>query len=323
VTGLPTAEGLPLLDLRDLEMLRIATRDLQGKANARQTARQLSGLAESIVKEAAKDQAGIAVLGLGRLGANEMAYGSDLDLLLLGRGDKKGRTILERLAPVYKVDLRLRPDGGKGTLVASMPGFLKYLRDRAKTWERQALVRARFVGGDEDLGKRAMEGIALELWGKSPKAGIAAEVAEMRTRVEGSGDPACLKTGRGGVQDAEFLAQALVLVHGHAHPEVRRANTVDALSALRDAGALAPAEHEGIVTAYLFLRTVEMRLRLTSETAGSVFPSDPAALAGLARRLGYVDTSYAPAGRSLAEETAYYRERLRTWYLGVMSRATD
>ena len=362
--GLPPFEDLPLRamdeaedpggalrDLRDLETLRIATRDLQGGANARQTARRLAGLAGAVVRLAVEAAAArlrarrggdppgrLAVLALGRLGAHEMAYGSDLDLVFLHDGEGAGpdgtdsaehfagvaREVLALLSgdgdPVYRVDLRLRPEGAKGTLVASVAGFLRYQAERARTWERQGLVRARPVGGDPALGREAMEGIARVLWGAPPAPGIAAEVREMRARVEGAAEPGCLKAGRGGVQDADFLAQALVLRHGRAHPAVRRPNTVDALTALRDAGVLAPAEHEGIVTAFLFLRTVELRLRLTTGAAGSVFPADPAALDALARRLGYVDTSYAPAGRSLAEEVSYYRDRLRTWFERVMRR---
>jgi glutamate-ammonia-ligase adenylyltransferase len=382
---LPPVEDLPLSaiesspdpaaalrDLRDLAVLRVATRELQGGANARQTAQGLSDAAEAIVRlaagAAAAREAGrgegpppgrFAVLALGRLGAREMAYGSDVDLLFLhdgspgdcrglpgncraalgqpdpgtlgqpdpGASERFARLARELLAilsgggdPVVRVDLGLRPEGGKGTLTASLPGFLRYLRERGRTWERQALVRARAVGGDAGFGREALDGIARVLFGEPPVPGIAAEVREMRARVEAAADPGCLKGGRGGLRDAEFLAQALVLVHGHAHPAVRAPNTVDALSALRDAGALAAEEHEGIVTAYLFLRTVELRLRLSSGAPGSVLPKEPAGLDALARRLGYVDTAYASAGTSLGEEVAYYRERLRTWYGKVMGR---
>ncbi|MCI0589962.1 MAG: hypothetical protein L0323_24380, partial [Planctomycetes bacterium] len=149
---------------------------------------------------------------------------------------------------------------------------------------------------------------------------VVAEVRAMRERLEKAAETSCLKAGRGGVQDAEFLVQALVLRHGPGNPVVRGPNSVDALTALRDARVLAPAEHEGIVTAYLFLRTVELRLRLSGEGVGSRFPEDPEARGALARRLGYVDTSCAPASRSLAEEVAWYRDRLRTLYERVMGR---
>jgi glutamate-ammonia-ligase adenylyltransferase len=153
-----------------------------------------------------------------------------------------------------------------------------------------------------------MEGIADLLFGSPPAAGILAEVAAMRASVEAAAPPGCLKSGRGGMQDAEFAAQGLVLAHGHALPGVRRSNTVDALSSLREAGVLSAADQEDLVTALLFLRSVELRLRLVSGEGGSVLPADAGPLA---RRLGYVDTSFAPAGRSLAEEVGFYRERMR------------
>jgi glutamate-ammonia-ligase adenylyltransferase len=334
-----------LADLRDLEVLRAATRDVQGRAHARATARRLTVIAEAVVRRALEAARGrlasrtggpapgrFAVLGLGRLGARETAYRSDLDLVFLFDGEgaaPDGTGCAEwhqRLATettallagagakpgVYEVDLRLRPDGRKGAAASSLAGFARYLHERARTWERQALVRARPVAGDAALGREAMERVEEALFGAPAPPGTVEEVRAMRARLEEAADPTDLKAGRGGVQDAEFLVQALVLRHGPGNPAVRGPNTVDALKALRDAGVLPAAEHEGIVTAYLFLRTVELRLRLSGEGVGSRFPEDPEARSALARRLGYVDTSYAPAGRSLAEEVSYYRDRLRT-----------
>ncbi len=365
--GLPPFEDLPLgaieqsedpsaalHDLRDLELLRIGVRDLQGKDNARQTARALTAAAESAVRLAdgaaaarldrmhgSPPGARFAVLALGRLGAGEMAYGSDLDLLFLSEGDapapdgtdattwfaRRARDLVAILGgagdrgPVYRLDLRLRPEGARGPLVASLGGFLRYLRERAETWERQALVRARAVAGDGELCARAMAGIADVLWGAPPPEGLLAEVRAMRARTEAAATPGSLKTSRGGLQEVEFLVQALTLQHGHAHPDVRQANTVAALGALRRDGLLSAAAHEGLTTCYLFLRAVEMRLRLASDATGSVFPADPAARDDLARRLGYVATAFASPGVSLAEEVDYYRGRIRTWWDRIMGGA--
>jgi glutamate-ammonia-ligase adenylyltransferase len=339
------------MDLRDLELLRIGVRDLQRRSNARQTARELTRAADHSVRLAtaatgarlarrhgAPPGGRFAVLALGRLGAEEMAYGSDLDLLFLWEGDapcpdgtdaatygaRWARDLVALLGgpgergPVHRVDLRLRPDGRKGDLTASPAGFARYQRERAETWERQALVRARTVAGDASLQTEVAALLDDLLYGAPPRGDILAEVRAMRLRVEEGGTPGSLKTGTGGVQDAEFLAQALLLRHGHEHPAVRHTNTVAALGALRQEGLLGADAHDGITAAYLFLRGVEMRIRLASDASGSVFPADPAARDDLARRLGYVTTQYASPGASLAEEVAYYRNRLRTWFDRVM-----
>jgi glutamate-ammonia-ligase adenylyltransferase len=327
-----------LRNLRDLALLRTGVLDLQGRANARETARSLSRTATTVVQLATDavcaelEGGGFAVLALGRLGAGEMAYGSDLDLLFVHEGEnpelqtRRGRNLAAMLGgtgsrgPLYPVDLRLRPEGQSGPLVTSLSALEKYLGDRARTWERQALVRTAFVGGDVSTGERAMGLIHALLHGEPPSPDLLPEVRSMRMRVEENGTPGSLKTGRGGVQDAEFLAQGLVLQFGHEHESVRVPNTVDALQALRDEGLLRPEEYEGVITAYLFLRDVEMRIRVSSDASGSVFPRDQEPLDDLARRLGYVDTTYSPAGRSLEEEVDYYRDRLRVWFERIMTR---
>jgi glutamate-ammonia-ligase adenylyltransferase len=263
---------------------RIALAALDARQPAADSSRQLAWLADAVVAcvlrlataevERAHGElpsARFAVLGYGSLGGEELGFGSDLDLVFLFDADaeaqSEGARALDaprwcaRLAQkivalldtptaggrLYEVDVRLRPDGAKGLLVSSLASFSEYQRERAWTWEHQALVRARFVAGDAGLGA-AFGSVRAETLSNLRDAGkLAEEVSAMRARMRAELDRSDdgrfdLKQGEGGLVDLEFLLQFLVLRDARAHPALLAPrDTPGLLRALGDAGALRDA----------------------------------------------------------------------------------
>ena len=223
-----------------------------------------------------------AAVGYGRLGAKEMGYGSDLDLIFLYEDDrpeaaavyaKLARRLLFLLgehggAGLYDVDLRLRPDGAGGVTVSSLDGFADYQRKSAQLWEHQALTRARFIAGDESIGEKfERDRIAILTMPRDPSS-LAREIAAMRGRIVrelGARDPAKfdLKRDPGGMIDVEFVAQHAVLAHSSRVVELR--GNIGTLALLRRAAAagilpadLAAAAHDS----YTHYRRIAHFLRL-------------------------------------------------------------
>ncbi|GAA5004110.1 bifunctional [glutamate--ammonia ligase]-adenylyl-L-tyrosine phosphorylase/[glutamate--ammonia-ligase] adenylyltransferase [Pseudoluteimonas lycopersici] len=264
---------------------RIALATLDGRQCAVDGSRQLAWLADAVVASVLRlaqaeverahgklPSARFAVLGYGSLGGEELGFGSDLDLVFLFDADANaqsdGMRALDaprwyaRLAQkivalldtptaggrLYEVDVRLRPDGAKGLLVSSLASFSDYQRERAWTWEHQALVRARFVAGDASLGA-AFEAIRAETLSKTRDAGkLAEEVSAMRKRMRAELDRSDaarfdLKQGEGGLVDLEFLLQFLVLRDAGSHAAwLMPRDTPGLLRALDDAGSLSNAD---------------------------------------------------------------------------------
>src|SRR5262249_7999004 len=250
--------------------------------------------------------------GMGKLGSGELGYASDLDLIFVyDAGDPAWWTnrivaheFFTRIAQraisalqtptregiAYHIDTRLRPSGNHGPLVTSLDAFEAYHRASAQTSERQALIRARVVAGPPDLAARLDAVVARFVYGRGIEPTEVAEIARMRTRIErerGDADAAAVnvKTGRGGLIDVEFLVQMLQLRWGHGHASVRARATIAAGHALGAAGLLSSDDARVLADGHRFLRTVESRLRL--ERDQPVDAVDAAALAALARRLGY------------------------------------
>jgi glutamate-ammonia-ligase adenylyltransferase len=310
---------------RNEELLRIGVNDIHGLLEPADVEAELSRLAEVCLAGALLVAAGslqerygrspgrFAVIALGKLGRSAITYNSDLDLIFVydanGSEAQRGPApheyftklaqrlmvvlqITTREGYVYKIDTRLRPSGSHGPLVSSLEAFREYHRTSSALWERQALVSARGVAGDVSLIAETEAVAQGFVFGRGLEEKEVAEIARMRRRMEqelaheeaGHVD---LKTGRGGLVDVEFIAEMLVLRHGHDHPSVRQRRTEEALDALRDVGALAPADHDALVEGYRFLRRVESRLRIERDQAvHTLDPSDPR-LGALARRLGY------------------------------------
>ncbi|MHC4862386.1 MAG: [protein-PII] uridylyltransferase family protein, partial [Planctomycetota bacterium] len=334
-----------LHDLKDLSLLRIGVRDIQGKANTENTLTDLTLTAERVLAlaieatraglyerhgpPAENSRAALAVLGLGKLGAREMGYASDLDLCFVM--DAEGRTeggmevseLLSRLAQgvvrllgtprergrLYQVDARLRPDGRSGPLVTPLERFARYYAESARVAELQMLTKGRVVAGDEDLGRRLSATVERILYEKPPGPGIAREVREMRRRLEEASRGRDVKRGFGGIVDIEFLVECLKLGNGHARPALRTPGTLSALEAARRERLLTGKEHETLLTAMQFLRSVESRMRIVYDMARARIPDSPRERGRLARRLGYEDTDAGGAGDALVDEYEYHTAR--------------
>ena len=309
---------------RVAETIRIGLDDLSGEISAEEVFASLTLLADVCVRAAAEqarrivessrpgatDRVDLAVVALGKMGAGEMGYASDLDLLFVYQGRVEGfddaHPIATRWAQkmigllqaqtrdgiVYKIDARLRPSGRSGPLVASIERFVDYHRSEAELWERQAHIRARAVYGSTGLRRRIEETIEHLVYGTGLDAAEIREIDVLRTRVEnelaaeGPGRTN-VKTGRGGIVDIEFLVQMLLLRHGHDHPSVRRRGTADAIVALAEAALLPAEDADALTKAYRFLRVLEARMRLERDRAVEQLGTDPDVLAPLARRLGF------------------------------------
>ncbi len=266
----------------------------------------------------APSRCGFVVLGMGKLGGNELNCGSDVDLLLLyetddGRVVKDGNEtdatlheyftrVSQRLTAtlsdvtedgfVWRVDLRLRPEGARGPLVNSLAAAERYYETWGRTWERAALVRARPVAGDMKLGQEVLAALAPFVWRREVNPALADDMIALtaRARAEAASDPARdLKLGIGGIREVEFFVQSLQLVWGGREPSVRSSNTLDALRKLRARGLVTDREGREMGDAYLALRRLEHRVQFATGLQTHTLPAPgEALLERISRSLGFV-----------------------------------
>jgi glutamate-ammonia-ligase adenylyltransferase len=306
------------------EYLRIALRDLLGLADLPAVGRELAGLAEACLESAlALVDPGIpiAIIGMGKLGGDELNYASDVDVLFVHDGDgeeadRVARAVLSTMttpAPdgiVFRTDADLRPEGRAGALSRNLDSYRAWYERWAQHWEFQALLKARPVAGDAALGDRFLDLVARFVWPDRLDPDAVREVRAMKARAEAELEKKGLtdrevKRGRGGIRDVEFAVQLLQLVHGRHDETVRSRNTLVALGQLAAAGYVEPGDAPPLADAYRFLRTVEHRLQLWDEQQTHTLPPDGPALVRLARVLGYRDTPRAEAlDQFLAERRA-------------------
>lgn len=338
---------------------QVALADLAGDVGTRAATEVLSSLADAALEAAARfalgtppgePVRGLAVLAMGKLGGHEIGYGSDLDVIFLydpaaaGVDDpvahftKAARKIIQLISMPhvegrgYELDTRLRPSGNQGMLVTSITGFARYHGvasapssaggQRAATWERLALLRARFAAGDPALGAEAerIAAVAAYREGGQPHE-VARHVHHLRERMErelarereGRYD---LKLGRGGLVDVEFAVQVLQLRHGH-DARVRTTETRAAIDALEGIGALDADQAAALREGYDFLRRLEQRLRVLHGDGSHLIEERAAGLLPLARRMGI--RGRAPAAELMGEYRAV-TERIRRTYEQVVVR---
>jgi glutamate-ammonia-ligase adenylyltransferase len=301
-------------DWKRAELLRIGIEDVLGLVDLEQIQREMTCVAEVCLRFAVHEarrqlkraDLPFAVIGMGKCGGEELGYGADLDVLFVGGHGAEDQASAVALAvkvielmsqrtesgTLYVVDARLRPDGEKGVLASSLEAHADYYRQRAQLWERQALTKARFVAGDEGLGRRFLELAHEVVYGRGLTGAELHQVRQMRDRIASErGDQRQVrwefKTGPGGLMDVEFLVQALQLQHGHAHAGLRTPHTLNALNRLTALGLVEEEDSALLRRQYLFLRKIESVLRRSDDTSVSRLPAGEGEQALLARRLGF------------------------------------
>jgi len=318
-------------------LLRTVARDLSdagpsGRSDVAMISTELADLAEATVRAAlAVAAAGLpddapavrlGVIGMGKCGGRELNYLSDVDVVFVAEPGAPGEQFPEFENPgpalrvastlasgmmricqdvAWQVDAALRPEGKDGPLVRTLASHAAYYKQWARTWEFQALMKARPIAGDLDLGMAWMAEVTPLVWGTTTGAsrregaagreGAVAEIRAMRQRVEQS-LPAKeavreIKLGPGGLRDIEFAVQLLQLVHGRGDATLRSGNTLDALRALIDGGYVGRLDGEALDSSYRFLRTVEHRLQLQRLRRTHRLPTDHDELRWLAATLGH------------------------------------
>ena len=323
-------------------LLRLASRDLTHHLGVDDVAAELADLAAGTLDAAlavARAKVGeaahscrLAVIAMGKCGGHELNYVSDVDVIFVAEpvegvassGDAAMRAATQLASTmmqvcsdhtgegtIWPVDANLRPEGKSGPLVRSLASHRGYYDRWAKTWEFQALLKARPVAGDMALGREYVELIGPLVWSAAERDGFVEEVQAMRRRVIDHipADTAerQLKLGSGGLRDVEFAVQLLQMVHGRADEEVRPPTTLSALARLTERGYVGREDGRSLHEAYSFLRTLEHRIQLYQLRRTHVVPEDEAALRRLGRSLGYTREPIL----ELDKQWTYHRREVR------------
>src|SRR5881394_3304461 len=306
------------------EMTRVAVRELANVAPLEETTGELSHIAEICIrrvlehwdiefrKRHGSPTAEFVILALGKLGGGELNHSSDVDLLFLygEEGEltprisyheffnRLGKRILETFSTphpagsLFRVDLRLRPEGSAGPLARSLESMENYYAGFGETWERIALIKARGIAGSRELAYDFLRLHQPFIYPKTSTPDLLDEIAKIKHRIERDIVGAeklerDVKLGRGGIRDIEFIVQTLQLIHGARHPFLQEPNMLKALRALRELDLLASQEVLALDNAYRFLRRVEHRLQIEAEQQTHTVPDEPEALQRLARSLRF------------------------------------
>ncbi|WP_159766966.1 bifunctional [glutamine synthetase] adenylyltransferase/[glutamine synthetase]-adenylyl-L-tyrosine phosphorylase [Streptomyces sp. HM190] len=300
-------------------LLSIAARDVCGTTDVAQAAAELADLATAtlraaltMARAAAPEDAALcrlAVIAMGKCGGHELNYVSDVDVIFVGEtadgaDEQQAIRAATRLAShmmricsettvegsIWPVDANLRPEGRNGPLVRTLSSHVAYYQRWAKTWEFQALLKARPVAGDIGLGEQYVAALEPLVWKAAERENFVADVQRMRRRVV-ENIPAAeidrqLKLGPGGLRDVEFAVQLLQLVHGRSDTSLRSGTTLDALGALAAGGYVGRVDAAQLDAAYRFLRSMEHRIQLYRLRRTHLVPEGENDLRRIGRSLG-------------------------------------
>ena len=307
---------------KNQEMIRISLRELANVADLEETTAELSHIAEicvrevfahwnSKLRETLGSPAGeFTVLALGKLGGRELNHSSDVDLIFLYTEEgevtprlsnhqwfnRLAEKILETFSTpdaegaLFRVDLRLRPEGSAGPLARSLESMENYYAGFGETWERIALIKARGIAGSRELAYEFLRQHQPFIYPRSPTPDLLDEIAAIKRRIEhdiAEDLERDVKLGRGGIREIEFVVQTLQFIHGGRHAFLQEVSTLHALRALANLELVSNDEVLDLDRAYRFLRRVEHRLQIEAEQQTHTVPRDPAAVERLARSLGF------------------------------------
>jgi [glutamine synthetase] adenylyltransferase / [glutamine synthetase]-adenylyl-L-tyrosine phosphorylase len=310
------------------EMTRVAVRELAAVAPLEETTGELSQIAEICLRRVfgfwdtelrqryGSPKAEFAILALGKLGGGELNHSSDVDLLFLYSDEgqltpqisyhqffnRLGNKILETFSTahlagsLFRVDLRLRPEGSAGPLARSLESMENYYAGFGETWERIALIKARGIAGSRELAYDFLRLHQPFIYPKSVTPDLLEEIANIKHRIERDvvGREKLerdVKLGRGGIRDIEFIVQTLQLIHGARNPFLQEPSMLKALRALRELDLLLHDEVLALDNAYRFLRRVEHRLQIEAEQQTHTVPDEPNPLNRLAQSLRFSSAS--------------------------------
>jgi glutamate-ammonia-ligase adenylyltransferase len=346
-----------LNEFKDEQMLLVDMKHLlDPRASLEVFSRSLTDLAEVVLSEALRlgrdrllavhgtprDEAGrecpFAVFGLGKFGGIEMGYASDIELLCVygepGHTEKTGiengdffeglvkeimGLIEARQEGIFHIDLRLRPYGRKGALASPLSALRDYYREggEAAPFERQALIKLRFVAGDAALGREVEAFCDDFVWSGAPwDLSTALHLRDRQVRELVPLGKTNVKLSRGGLVEVEYAVQYLQILHGREHRELRTTSTLTALAALRRLGLVSEIEQQEMESAYLFWRRVADALRMVRGHAGDLLLPEESSeeFRLLARRLGYGGSDWEEGARALASDVRLHRDRVASFF---------
>ena len=314
----------------------IGFKDLSGSASFEETVHALSDLAQSCLEAGYQwldrtlsqrhgtpmidvghglQRSRFVILGMGKLGARELNFSSDIDLIYLYEDDRGqtdgsaklpiksyynrlGQDLIRLLSQttgdgmVFRLDLRLRPEGETGDLTLSRRSAEIYYESWGQTWERSAMIKARPVAGDLNLGTEFLKNIEPFIFRRYLDFTALDAIREMKLKIDRKISRVAdynrnVKLGYGGIREIEFFVQSQQLIHGGKHPQLRHSQTLASLNHLAEHGLLAEETAKALAEAYLFLRTVEHRLQIELERQTHSLPEDPEAYEKVAKRMGF------------------------------------
>jgi [glutamine synthetase] adenylyltransferase / [glutamine synthetase]-adenylyl-L-tyrosine phosphorylase len=338
-----SAQDLSFRDLRawkSQEMLRIGFREIAGLAGFAETVRDITAVAEHCVHEVystcfehlakrwGRPQTGFGILAMGKFGGIELNYSSDIDLIFFYGEEglinsrfsyhefftRLGEKIIQIFSaagdPLFRIDVRLRPEGSHGPLVRSFDSVENYYAGYGETWERMALTKARGIAGDRELLYEFSQYLQPFIFPRTVSPDLLDEIAELKARIErdivGAEDLHLnVKLGYGGIREIEFTLQTLQLLHGAKHAFLQERNTLKTLDALQQLQIL-PREHvDALRNAYIFLRAIEHRLQIQDERQIHTLPPRRELWLPIAWTLGY--QSVGPFAEALHAHTSAVR----------------